>query len=388
MIEVGTRVYTERFGRGTVINVSGEIFASVAVMFDNESSSLHNAIMLGNNTKVSENERGSRCWYYSESELIKLEISCGEKTPCAYPLASKKCTLKKESIPVVKIEPPVVPVKEIVENKFKVGDIICGITSAPYVFTNKDMVRGEVVSILDSDRIGLKILSHKEDFTSDAKFEVESKYFDLVIPEVKPEIKVGDTVVFINEKKHIHEGWCYPAVGTLGTVKGIWRTSLEVRWADGSTERDINWTCATYDVILQEKKVTPVEVKGDAITIGATVFFKNTTNNRKMHQDYPRYYPKVGTKGTVQYIYSDSCSIKWEDGSTAQDDIWMCGLDQISTTMNARPASSGKPARTDGRVLLSKKDVATVNSKIKELEKLLIYQKDLDILLDIKKLIK
>ena len=41
------------------------------------------------------------------------------------------------------------------------------------------------------------------------------------------------------------------------------------------------------------------------------------------HKEYPQYYPKVGTVGTVTINYKKSVEVKWEKGSTSKDDTWL-----------------------------------------------------------------
>lgn len=68
------------------------------------------------------------------------------------------------------------------ERKFKVGDLICGTSDAPYSITNVKMTLAKVVKVDDDvDGMTIKILKHKS-YDSDTEFSVKNteKYFKLV----------------------------------------------------------------------------------------------------------------------------------------------------------------------------------------------------------------
>ena len=46
------------------------------------------------------------------------------------------------------------------------------------------------------------------------------------------------------------------------------------------------------------------------------------------HKEIPSYYPEVGTVGTVLCRDANTCAfVKWEEGSTTEDDTWFCGFE-------------------------------------------------------------
>lgn len=68
-------------------------------------------------------------------------------------------------------------------NKFKIGDIIAGTeeSSKEYSYTSEFMTKGEVVDVLSSDRVKVKILEHiTVKGAIGMEHNVYSKYFDLV----------------------------------------------------------------------------------------------------------------------------------------------------------------------------------------------------------------
>ena len=69
----------------------------------------------------------------------------------------------------------------IMENKFKVGDIVTGI-SDKYWFTNKDMKRGLVTEV-SNNLIEVKVLEHKNSIWVGSSFHVIPSYFKKVEDE-------------------------------------------------------------------------------------------------------------------------------------------------------------------------------------------------------------
>lgn len=83
--------------------------------------------------------------------------------------------------------------------RFKVGDIIKGIGKNRYSYTNADMTRGRVIKVYEDvpsgehDDIRIEVLEHTKKFVVGAKFDVKSKYFELVerAPFGKSDLKTG-----------------------------------------------------------------------------------------------------------------------------------------------------------------------------------------------------
>ena len=42
-----------------------------------------------------------------------------------------------------------------------------------------------------------------------------------------------------------------------------------------------------------------------------------------LHEWDPKRYPAVGTTGVVYAIYERDVAVKWQDGSTSGDDLWL-----------------------------------------------------------------
>ena len=85
--------------------------------------------------------------------------------------------------------------------KFNVGDIIVGNNKYRYGFTNSNAIC-EVVETDDclADNLQIKIIYHTEmEEPGNAVYSVQDKYFDLVIPAKKKNVKEM-TVAEISEK--------------------------------------------------------------------------------------------------------------------------------------------------------------------------------------------
>ena len=66
---------------------------------------------------------------------------------------------------------------------------------------------------------------------------------------------------------------------------------------------------------------------GYSFKVGDTVVY----TNQKMHDSYPRFYPAVGTVGKIEYYTegSSDCVVRWERGSTSDDDRWWIDLEDL-----------------------------------------------------------
>ena len=91
------------------------------------------------------------------------------------------------------------------ENKFKVGDIVKGI-SDQYCYTNYDMTKGKVITVYDEENIEVEILEHKtEKGRIGNRYDVASKHFER-INITKDDLKAGDIVTYRNGDKRTFNG--------------------------------------------------------------------------------------------------------------------------------------------------------------------------------------
>lgn len=82
--------------------------------------------------------------------------------------------------------------------KFKVGDIIKGITDEKYSITNTSMYKAEVISTNENE-MTIKILKHKNFFEQEEEYSVKNsdKFFKLIEEHfTKSDLKNGDIVTY------------------------------------------------------------------------------------------------------------------------------------------------------------------------------------------------
>lgn len=76
-------------------------------------------------------------------------------------------------------------------------------------------------------------------------------------------MKVGDKVRFVNAEVHDCDPYCYPPVGTIGTVLSIDGDDVVfVQWPEGSTLTDDRWWSSVerLELVEGEKKVKKYKV--------------------------------------------------------------------------------------------------------------------------------
>lgn len=49
----------------------------------------------------------------------------------------------------------------------------------------------------------------------------------------------------------------------------------------------------------------------------------------KVHNEYPRWFPVVGTVGAIINVSNTSPYIQWPSGTTSENDRWFCSLDWL-----------------------------------------------------------
>lgn len=79
------------------------------------------------------------------------------------------------------------------------------------------------------------------------------------------------------------------------------------------------------------------------------------------HDTGPEYYPPIGTPGVVNYIGTHSIRVKWDEGSTSDDDFWYCGHDDVEVVSSAPENEESKRIEL-GKNMVGKK-VRLVNKE-------------------------
>lgn len=67
-------------------------------------------------------------------------------------------------------------------------------------------------------------------------------------------------------------------------------------------------------------------MKADRLKIGLYV----KANSRIPHNECPQFYPKPGTIGIIKVVYANCADIKWQAGSTSDDDTWLANCDWLN----------------------------------------------------------
>lgn len=79
------------------------------------------------------------------------------------------------------------------------------------------------------------------------------------------------------------------------------------------------------------------------------------------HDTEPEYYPPIGTPGVVNYIGAQSIKVKWDEGSTSDNDFWYCGHDDVEVVSSAPKNEESKRIEL-GKNMVGKK-VRLVNKE-------------------------
>ena len=165
-------------------------------------------------------------------------------------------------------------------------------------------------------------------------------------------LNVGDEVMMIDEKHHAYNPECYPAKGSIGVVveySPCDETAL-VDWGqdsgvDSNLDGEYTWWCG-------EKRLAKVNANTQVNTqkevcnmskfkVGDKVVFTNA----QKHETISRFYPAVGTVGTVKTIGTGALGentllVDWGDATMS----WWCSEDDV------KPYTCEEYEYTDGEV--------------------------------------
>ena len=59
--------------------------------------------------------------------------------------------------------------------------------------------------------------------------------------------------------------------------------------------------------------------------------------SEKSHKREPKFYPKPGTIGFVNGVWDGTLSVKWEQGSTSDRDLWYAHINDVELIEIANP---------------------------------------------------
>lgn len=81
----------------------------------------------------------------------------------------------------------------------------------------------------------------------------------------------------------------------------------------GEPKRTEHWVPATRDNVKVGSKVRMID--------------------DKVHNEYPRWFPVVGTVGAIINVGDTSLYIQWPLGTTSENDRWFCSLDWLEVLL-------------------------------------------------------
>lgn len=165
-------------------------------------------------------------------------------------------------------------------------------------------------------------------------------------------LNVGDEVMMIDEKHHAYNPECYPAKGSIGVVveySPCDETAL-VDWGqdsgvDSNLEGEYAWWCGEQR-LAKVNANTQVNTQKEVCNMSKfKVGDKVVFTNAQKHETISRFYPVVGTIGTVKTIGTGALGentllVDWEDGTKS----WWCNEDDV------KPYTCEEYEYTDGEV--------------------------------------
>lgn len=97
------------------------------------------------------------------------------------------------------------------------------------------------------------------------------------------------------------------------------------------TKNDIDESNPCFPPIGTIKKVTEpwFPATKDNVKIGSKVRMINS----ELHNNYPRWFPIVGTVGIVKKLNSSDCDVQWPKGTTSWQDKWWCNYEHLEVLL-------------------------------------------------------
>lgn len=145
----------------------------------------------------------------------------------------------------------------------------------------------------------------------------EKKDKELVSP-----FKAGDKVKFLGfsfENESLVGSQFYPPVNTVGEVVGVLSPEFcFVQWPKGAVYSNGALSCPNR--FLEKVIEHWVPATKDNVKVGSKV----RMIDEDCHNNYPRWFPIVGTVGIVKKLNSSNCNVQWPYGTTSRDDNWDC----------------------------------------------------------------
>ena len=143
--------------------------------------------------------------------------------------------------------------------------------------------------------------------------------------------KVGNKVKFlglgIEDEEALNNRRFYPPVNTVGKVVKLDSDYCFVRWPKDIVSGDEVW--AYRNSYLEKVTGHWVPATEDNVNVGSKVRIIDD----KVHNEYPRWFPVVGTVGAIINTSNASPYIQWPSGTTSENDRWFCSLDWLEVLL-------------------------------------------------------
>ena len=137
------------------------------------------------------------------------------------------------------------------------------------------------------------------------------QYTDKQIVEMlAPKLRKLGYDIIANSPQH------YPdACKLISTIykSGYIRGQLGRSFIIGEPKRTEHWVPATKDNVKVGSKVRMID--------------------DKVHNEYPRWFPVIGTVGAIINVSNTSPYIQWPSGTTSENDRWFCSLDWLEVLL-------------------------------------------------------
>lgn len=143
--------------------------------------------------------------------------------------------------------------------------------------------------------------------------------------------KVGNKVKFlglnVEDEEALNNRRSYPPVNTVGKIVKLDSDYCFVRWPKGIVSGDEVRACR--NIYLEKVTEHWVPANKDNVKTGSKVKMIND----KIHNEYPRWFPVVGTVGAIINASNTSSYIQWPSGTTSENDRWFCSLDWLEVLL-------------------------------------------------------
>ena len=142
--------------------------------------------------------------------------------------------------------------------------------------------------------------------------------------------KTGDEVKFLglSEDEALVGSQFYPPVNTVGEVVEVLSPEFcFVQWPKGAVYSNGALSCP--NCFLEKVTEYWVPATKDNVKVDSKV----RMIDEDCHNNYPRWFPIVGTVGIIKKLNSSNCNVQWPYGTTSRDDKWDCKYKRLEVLL-------------------------------------------------------